>query len=491
MLTIGEKQYRNLQEQVLKNQEDIESLQNKSIIGDLGINIISADPIQGPDQLPLPYDGGYGDAFLVGRDAPYELYIWTRESNEYNGEWFDWGPLNAPSVVPGPIGPQGPQGPQGTRGSRWSSQSTAPAVDLVHQQDYDQALNTDTGDVYQYMNGVWQITGNIKGPQGIQGITGPQGPTGPTGPTGPQGIKGETGQFVEILGTLSSTGQLPDPKTVPRSAAYLIPSGSSEHIYLIIGEGTTASPLVWHDTGTFGVGGGSAVLINGVQQAQIDLSNIPSTVTSYGVDERFTPSVEIVSGKYGQVTFNTTGDFTDLSKGLASQTAKIRLPIAASDDIEPFVSSPVTGVSKLAFRFTDTYNEQLTQKLDNIAAVAVEITGSATSGQLSAEQLATLQANDNNYIIYNNGLGNGIYRKTATLQGSTNPILVYSYLDATQDPDYYVDCGSLEIFTNNRQWNYYGMSLANFGNVPDYDEMNSAIETAITNAITTTLNTAV
>ena len=86
-----------------------------------------------------------GDAYGVGAQAPYDIYIW-------DGVGLDWvnnGPLQ------GARGETGPQGPQGEKG--------------------------DTGEA---------------GPQGLQGETGPQGPKGDkgdTGDTGPQGPKGDTG----------------------------------------------------------------------------------------------------------------------------------------------------------------------------------------------------------------------------------------------------------------------------------------------------------
>lgn len=104
MLIYDNKIYRNLEEQVAANQQAIEKLNTKAEMADLGIRIVTAEPFQNPSLLPLPYDGEYGDGFLVGNTMPYELYIWTRENNEYNGEWFDWGVLNAPSTVQGPPG---------------------------------------------------------------------------------------------------------------------------------------------------------------------------------------------------------------------------------------------------------------------------------------------------------------------------------------------------------------------------------------------------
>ncbi|MGN2640688.1 hypothetical protein ACTD5D_31855 [Nocardia takedensis] len=73
----------------------------------------------------------------------------------------------------------------------------------------------------------WNVTGNIRGPEGPQGpagVTGPQGPQGTqgpagvagpqgdqgeVGPAGPQGIPGEDGAGVEIAGSVATYAELP------------------------------------------------------------------------------------------------------------------------------------------------------------------------------------------------------------------------------------------------------------------------------------------
>lgn len=75
MLTIGNTQFRNLQEQVLQNQDDISILKTSQQIADLGISIIQATPLPNAQALPVNYTGSYGDAYLVGASFPYNLYI--------------------------------------------------------------------------------------------------------------------------------------------------------------------------------------------------------------------------------------------------------------------------------------------------------------------------------------------------------------------------------------------------------------------------------
>lgn len=86
-----------------------------------------------------------GDAYGVGKGAPYDIYIY----DAINSVWKNNGPLQGSQGPKGDKGDTGPQGPQGER-----------------------------GDI---------------GPQGLQGIQGDPGPQGPTGEQGPKGDKGDRG----------------------------------------------------------------------------------------------------------------------------------------------------------------------------------------------------------------------------------------------------------------------------------------------------------
>ncbi len=142
MLNFGNKEFRNLQEQVLENMKNIRSLQDLSLVG-INVDYIVEDlsSIQSPEA---------GQMAAVGAAAPYTLYVY------YNSSWVSFGefPKEGPQGLQGPAGPQGPQGPRG-------------------------------------------LTGNI-GPRGSQGERGPQGPRGANGPQGPKGDKGDAGGPVTI-----------------------------------------------------------------------------------------------------------------------------------------------------------------------------------------------------------------------------------------------------------------------------------------------------
>ena len=129
-----------------------------------------------------------GDAYGVGAQAPYDIYIW-------DGVGLDWvnnGPLQGARGETGPQGPQGEKGDTGEAGPQGLQGETGPQG--------PKGDKGDTGDAGpQGPQGEKGDTGEA-GPQGLQGETGPQGPkgdkgdTGDTGPQGPQGEKGDTGE---------------------------------------------------------------------------------------------------------------------------------------------------------------------------------------------------------------------------------------------------------------------------------------------------------
>ena len=211
MLRIGDKEYRNLEEQVRKNQDDIRYLLYEGgTLNQFGIKVIGA--VDNSSQLPNPatYEGEYGDAYVVGTEAPYEFYIFTREVSGQTGNWwFNIGEFPLP-------GPKGDTGEQGLRGA---TGATGP-------------------------QGVQGIQGPV-GPQGPMGETGPQGPMGETGPQGP---KGDTGSPFSLAGILVNVNQLPTPTAENRNYAYLVGTAFPYELYVVTGE----DELVWTDAGPFG-----------------------------------------------------------------------------------------------------------------------------------------------------------------------------------------------------------------------------------------------
>ena len=210
MLTIDGKEFRNLEEQVLKNKNDIENaLQLNNLLTDFGIRIIGQ--VESAYQIPSVSDykennpnWEYGDAYTVGTESPYDLYILTRANNNNPQDfWFDIGEF----PLKGPVGPQGPQGPQGEKGEKG-----------------DPGIQGERG---------------LQGTPGLRGERGPQGPQGPVGPQGPQGTPGQVYKIIDIL---DNTEQLPEPTESIRDNAYII----NGFIYIIMGSGV----LEWVNVGT-------------------------------------------------------------------------------------------------------------------------------------------------------------------------------------------------------------------------------------------------
>lgn len=257
---IGDITLRTLEQQVLKNKEDIANHYNRDrVLADFGIRVLGEVP--NANDLPAiedPPQFEYGDAYLVGTKEPYEIYVFTR-ANENAGHSTPYFLNIGHIAVEGPEGPTGPEGPIGPAGpaSLWYSgseiqQSFYPTEEGVS----NYFFNTGNCDIVKLdYNGNSNIVGNIRGlrgPQGPQGVQGPQGPQGIQGPRGPQG---EPAPVIDIRGYKLNIDQLPDPDTQPLNAAYLLPNpddatGNSRLIYIIV-DGQ------WYNAGPFG--GGSRV----------------------------------------------------------------------------------------------------------------------------------------------------------------------------------------------------------------------------------------
>ena len=216
----------NLQEQVQKNKEDIANHYNiDRVLANFGIKVIGQ--VSTEAQLPLPYNGDYGDAYAVGASEPYDFYIWTRaDANSGHPEdyWFNVGGL----TIVGPQGPKGEQGLQGPQGVPGPQGPTGP-----------------------------QGPHGPQGPQGIQGLTGPQGPQGPKGDTG------DVGGFININGILANANQLPTPASLNNlTIAYLVGASTPYDLYVQIG--STSATATWNNAGPFNAA--TLVTVNGKAQ---------------------------------------------------------------------------------------------------------------------------------------------------------------------------------------------------------------------------------
>lgn len=181
MFKYKNKEYRNLTEQVSKNEFDIlRLLEGDATLAQFGLKVVNLSSTA-PTVKPTPIEGDenvFGYAWLVGSGPSYQMYVWTRTERNLDGEWVNIGqfPMPGPQGAPGSQGPKGEtgaQGPQGVRGSLWSY------VDKVL------PVNANTGDfcmtsdlnIYTYSGTAWVYVGNPKGPKGDPGQAGQDGAT--------------------------------------------------------------------------------------------------------------------------------------------------------------------------------------------------------------------------------------------------------------------------------------------------------------------------
>ena len=152
-IVYNNKEYRNLQQQVLENMKDIEELRGIS-----ATNVDIKTFVEDVEDLEDITDPEQGDIAAVGSSAPFVLYTYNDD------EWIELGEFPKPGPKgeqgeQGPVGPQGPMGPQGPQG-----------------------------------------------PQGARGLTGAQGPAGVKGAKGDKGDKGENGVSPDVtVGSVSTT----------------------------------------------------------------------------------------------------------------------------------------------------------------------------------------------------------------------------------------------------------------------------------------------
>lgn len=113
MIKIGDKEYRNLEEQVA-------FLTQKSTLANLGLHLKGF--VGDISELPME-NAVDGDTYGVGTQPPYRYYAYN------GGAYSDIGtfPQEGPKGVPGDRGPQGPAGPVGPKGDKGSQGIAGPS----------------------------------------------------------------------------------------------------------------------------------------------------------------------------------------------------------------------------------------------------------------------------------------------------------------------------------------------------------------------------
>lgn len=252
MITIDKVTYRNLQEQVEKNKRDIEAWSSIEVtLNNFGIKVLGrVDYVSDIPEATFEY----GDAYLVGLNEPFDVYIYTRTDGDV-GMFINMGPLN----IVGQEGPQGPQGPKGEDGYapvvRYGN--GLPVTEPTDKKGYIY-IDQLTSRLYTFDNG-WNFVINMQGPKGDQGN---------------QGIQGATGTTLSIVGKLASPSLLPTnfaSGAIPKNSAYLVDVNGANHLYIILGDQSDYNTWYWQDAGDFNLG--SVIYKDSVFQSAINITD--------------------------------------------------------------------------------------------------------------------------------------------------------------------------------------------------------------------------
>ena len=321
-INIDGKIFRNIQEQVQKNKDDIAAWSNiQFTLNNFGVRVLgiaTGDPNE-PGNLPASYPDEFepGDAYLVETEEStaetpiYDMWIYTSIYNE-EGEFINMGVLNA-------IGPQGPAGTVSvgtvTTGSAGSSASvtnsgspsnavldfTIPKGDTGATGNGIQSISKtstyDNVDTYTitFTNGQ---TTTFTVTNGINGSNGPQ---------------GDPGQSFVIMGTINNTSLLPDPSETPRNYAYVYSDGSiatPDRLYYITG---AAGSEVWEYCSFASVG--TTVTVNSSPVSTFDADTKQDVINSSNKLD-----YSLVANTPSPITITTTSGSQAISDGTNTLT---------------------------------------------------------------------------------------------------------------------------------------------------------------------------
>ena len=361
MLKYGNRELRNLEDQVEKNAQDIEDFKNgNQTIAEFGITVVGI--LATADELPAQGEN-FGDAYLIGSSTPYDMRVWTRDVANNTAKWVDLGAF--------PL--QGPKGDKGDIGSVIRADAGAPLNNPTSL--YDFYIDRITGYWYQpYLNETgygWLKAFTLKGEkgdrglqgkQGVQGLTGPQGKTGPIGPQGPKGNTGDVGPAFNVQGTLASSSNLPTPTAAmqDKGYAYIIPDAQgTKHIWVI--QGPEGGPFSWVDVGAAGVGiqgpkGTDGVGLNTLTNTDLTYGNVTVTYnTTDGIG---------INGTMRQTYDGTNHDSTvDMQIPLVPGNGILIGKQAGTEKVEVKVDTTVVPKTYRHLLFCPNYGNKIMYKI--------------------------------------------------------------------------------------------------------------------------------
>ena len=270
MITINNKEYRNIVEQVEKNKEDIaRHYAIDRVIAEVGIKVMGQlNTPPADDLIPPGGTDAFGEAYLVGENEPYDIYIWTRP-----GEWFNIGALNM-------IGDQGPAGDSIDKAEITTDNKLKLTMSDGRVITTKTALATAKGDKGDKgdLNAIVSVSVD---PQSYKttltfadgssattniSLRGEQGPQGEQGIQGPQGIPG---LFYYIRGIVDTIDDLRNIPITDMRIAYLVGTTSPYLMYVPVGSDTLEAE--WTYMGGFNTG--SVITVNGIAQTQYEMNN--------------------------------------------------------------------------------------------------------------------------------------------------------------------------------------------------------------------------
>ena len=370
MITIDNKEYRNLEEQVEWNKTMISKVISRELtLASFGIreiqHVAKAEDIPTPDAYKQERpDWEYGDAYSVGQEAPYYFWVLTRADAEHTTDyWFDLGLFPAPGI----------QGPKGDKGDKGDTGATGPQGPMGR-----------------------------TGATGAQGVQGEQGPRGFTGATGATGAKGDPGEPFTLIGTVATTAQLPDPTTVIRSAAYRVgPDANGNYaLYVIEGEDT----LLWTNYGDIKVGPAGPKGDTGLDALTCSSLIRVETKPQVGHDFSYAP--------VSDSSFNRTpvvGDVLNLLVNHQSNADSYMCTVEVTEYAPPFIRGTYVNVTKA----TGTDGKGLENIVNFTLGNTTNVTYNTTDGARFIGQSSFVDKNGKTYNQTSNTTlpikgGNGI-----------------------------------------------------------------------------------
>lgn len=183
----NDKIYRNLQEQVFKNMQDIASLEETR-----GVGINPKYIVDTTEELENIVDPQEGDVAAVGLAAPYQIYCLNENEWKYLGEFPMPGPKGDKGDKGdrgdrGQDGPEGPKGDPGRRGERGEQgipgpRGYTPNITIIANAESSPTPSVVVTKSGNEMNQIFSMLfGLPKGDQGVQGIPGQDGADGADG----------------------------------------------------------------------------------------------------------------------------------------------------------------------------------------------------------------------------------------------------------------------------------------------------------------------